>query len=165
MESSVFKQGSFEDEIYRSMEKTLVKNQTEDRHGFNKLAKAADLLNTAAAIFDSAGMSKESKEVTKVLQSMAVDQLMSEAFSLSDLMSKIDVLGVSEHDLHNMLEMSTPAQLINLGKKLHSVLKGDSSLGEEIAQVAKEHDITDPEVKDRLVDKIMTALKVAKFFV
>jgi hypothetical protein len=161
----MFKQDNFEDEIYRSMQTSLVKNQTEDRHGFNKLAKATDLLNTAAYIFDKAGMYNQSKEVTKVLQSLAIDQLMSEAFSLSDLMSKIDVLGISEHDLHNMLEMSPVSQLIHLAKKIGSVLKGDSTLLEEAEKLAKEHDITDPEVKDKLISHIMTALKVAKFFV
>lgn len=69
----MFKQGSFEDELYRSMEKSLVKNQTENKHGFNKLAKAADFLNTAADIFDRAGMSKEAEEIVKILQSLAVD--------------------------------------------------------------------------------------------
>ena len=161
----MFKQGSFEDEIYRSMESSLVKNQTENRHGFNKLAKAADLLNTAADIFDEAGMYEESKEVTKVLQSMAVEQLVSEAFSLDDFMSKVDVLGISEQDLHNMLEMSPVHTLVNLAKKLHGVLKGESTLGDTAEELAKEHDITDPEVKDKLVSQIMTALKVAKFFV
>ena len=160
----MYKLGSFEDEIYRSMEKTLVSHQVENKHGFNKLAKATDLLNTAADIFERAGMSKESEEVTKVLQSMAIDQLVSESFSLSDLTEKIDVLGVSEQDLHNLLEMSTPAQLIHLAKKIGSVLKGDSSLSEEASKLAKEHDITDPEVRDHLIGKIMTALKVAKFF-
>lgn len=161
----MFKQSSFEDEIYRSMEKSLVKNQTENRHGFDKLAKAADLLNTAADIFDDAGMYKESKEITKVLQSMAVEQLVSEAFSLEDFMSKVDVLGISEQDLHNLLEASPVHTLINLAKKLHSVLKGDSTLTEVGKDLAKEHDITDPEVKDKLVSQIMTSLKVAKFFV
>ncbi len=61
--------------------------------------------------------------------------------------------------------MSTPAQLIHLAKKIGSVLKGDSSLSEEASKLAKEHDITDPEVRDHLISKIMTALKVAKFFV
>lgn len=161
----MFKQGSFEDEIYRSMEKSLVKNQTETKHGFNKLAKAADLLNTAAGIFDQAGMYQESEEITKVLQSMAVDQLISEAFSLEDFMSKVDVLGISEQDLHNMLEASPVHSLISIAKKLHGVLKGDSTLAEAGKELAKEHDITDPEVKDKLVSQIMTALKVAKFFV
>lgn len=161
----MYKQGSFEDEIYRSMESTLVKNQTENKHGFNKLAKAADLLNTAADIFDDAGMYEESKEITKVLRSMAVDQLISEAFSLEDFMSKVDVLGISEQDLHNMLEMSPVHTLVNLAKKLHGILKGDSTLVEAGKDLAKEHDITDPEVKDKLVSQIMTALKVAKFFV
>lgn len=161
----MYKQGSFEDEIYRSMEKSLVKNQTETKHGFNKLAKAADLLNEAASIFDDAGMYSESKEVTEVLQSMAVDQLVSEAFSLDDFLSKVDVLGISEQDLHNMLEMSPVHTLVNLAKKLHGVIKGDTTLSEAGKEIAKEHDITDPEVKDKLVSQIMTALKVAKFFV
>jgi hypothetical protein len=69
----MFKQGSNEDEIFRSMETTLVKNQTENTHGFNRLAKAVDLLNTAAAIFEQAGMHEEAAEVTAVLQSLAED--------------------------------------------------------------------------------------------
>ncbi len=69
----MFKQSSFEDEIYRSMESSLVKTQTENHHGFSKLAKAADLLSTAAAIFDKAGLYQEADGVTQVLQSLAKD--------------------------------------------------------------------------------------------
>jgi hypothetical protein len=69
----MFKQSSFEDELYRSMEKTLVKNQTENTHGFNKLAQAADLLNTAADIFDRAGMQEASEDVTNILKELAKD--------------------------------------------------------------------------------------------
>ena len=69
----MYKQSSFEDELYRSMEKTIVKNQTEDKHGFNKLAQAADLLNAAAYIFDRAGMQEESKDVTNILEELAKD--------------------------------------------------------------------------------------------
>lgn len=69
----MFKQGSFEDELYRSMEKTLVKNQTENTHGFNKLAQAADLLNTAADIFDRVGMQEAAEDVTNILQELAKD--------------------------------------------------------------------------------------------
>jgi len=69
----MFKNNSFEDEIYRSMEKTLVSNQVENKHGFNRLAKAVDFLNEAASIFELAGMHKEAAEVTEVLQSLAKD--------------------------------------------------------------------------------------------
>ena len=69
----MFKQGSFEDEIFRSMETSLVKNQTENTHGFNRLAKAADLLNTAAEIFDRAGMTKEAADITQILEDLAKD--------------------------------------------------------------------------------------------
>jgi acid phosphatase family membrane protein YuiD len=69
----MFKQGSFEDEIFRSMETSLVKSQTENKHGFNKLAKAADLLNEAAAIFDNAGMYQESGEIAEILQHLSED--------------------------------------------------------------------------------------------
>jgi hypothetical protein len=73
MTAKLFASNHFEDEIYRSMEKTLVSNQVENKHGFNKLAKAVDFLNEAAAIFEQAGMYKEAAEVTKVLQSLAKD--------------------------------------------------------------------------------------------
>lgn len=67
----MFKLGNFEDEIYRSMEKSLVAAQTEQQHGFNKLAKAIDYLNAAASIFEQAGMQEESDEVSLVLQELA----------------------------------------------------------------------------------------------
>ena len=67
----MFKLGSFEDELYRSMETNLTKNQAENNHGFNRLAKAADLLNVAAAIFDQAGMSDEAADVTQILEDLA----------------------------------------------------------------------------------------------
>lgn len=67
----MYKIGSFEDEIYHSMEKSLVANQTETQHGFNKLAKAADLLNAAASLFEQAGMQEAANEVTDVLQDLA----------------------------------------------------------------------------------------------
>ena len=69
----MFKQGSFEDEIFRSMETSLVKNQTEEKHGLSKLAKAADLLNEAASIFDDAEMFQESKDVSDILQNLIKD--------------------------------------------------------------------------------------------
>lgn len=69
----MFKQGSVEDEIFRSMETSLVKNQVEDRHGFDKLAKAADLLSIAAEIFDNAGMFQESDEIAEILKSLSKD--------------------------------------------------------------------------------------------
>lgn len=62
--------GSFEDEIYQSMEKVLIANQTEQLYGFDKIAKAADLLNNAANIFDKAELYSEASEITDVLKSL-----------------------------------------------------------------------------------------------
>lgn len=67
----MFKQASVEDEIFRSMETTLVKNQTENKHGFSKIAKATDLLNTAAYIFEHADMPEEAADVTEILETLA----------------------------------------------------------------------------------------------
>ena len=73
-EALMFKQaGSVEDEIYRSMENTLVKNQVETQHGLKKLAKAADLLSMAADIFDQAEMYQESAEITEILKNLSKD--------------------------------------------------------------------------------------------
>lgn len=60
-----------EDELLRAMEKSLIKNQTETRYGFDKLAKATDLLNQAAAIFESANMNTEAEEIINILQGLA----------------------------------------------------------------------------------------------
>lgn len=61
----------FEDEIYRSMEKTLVNSQVENKYGLSKLAKATDLLNMAASIFDNAGMVEEASEITEILEDLS----------------------------------------------------------------------------------------------
>jgi hypothetical protein len=150
----MFKYGSIEDEIYRSMEKQLVAEQVEKKHGFNKLAKAADYLNAAASLFEQAGMSQEAKETTMVLYSLAMENL-----SVSDL------AGLSEKDLHNVLEMSTPAQLFSVVKKVSNVATGESSFWDEVKSALKTMDLSDPGVRSAVVSKIVTGLKLAKFFV
>jgi hypothetical protein len=77
-ESNMFKYGSFESEIYRAMEKKLVAKQVEDTHGLNKLARAADYLDSAAELFENAGMHSQAAEVTEVLRKLA-EQLSSKA--------------------------------------------------------------------------------------
>lgn len=139
------------------MENNLVKNQTETVHGFSRTAKAVDLLNTAAVIFDQAGLRKQAEDVERVLQSLAVDQLMSEAFSLSDLK------GLGPGEIHSLLETLHLPELVELGKKLVSVVKGDVGLKEAVVETAKSHDPTNPEGKQKLVNKIMMALKMAEF--
>jgi hypothetical protein len=69
----MFKQPNFGNEIFHSMEKSLVKNQTENTHGLTKLAKAVDYLNDAAAIFDSAGMSSEAAQINEILLALTKD--------------------------------------------------------------------------------------------
>jgi hypothetical protein len=67
----MFKLSSFENEIMSSMEKSLITNQLEDKHNFNKLVKAAEYLNLAAEIFEKAGMKEESIEIIKILEDFA----------------------------------------------------------------------------------------------
>lgn len=67
----MFKIASFENEIYESMEKQLVANQTEDRLGVQKLARAAEYLISAAQVFEQAGMAEEAKMIVEVLQELA----------------------------------------------------------------------------------------------
>jgi hypothetical protein len=72
----MFKYGSIEDELFNSMKKNLVVSQLESEHGFNKLARAIDYLNTAAVIFDKAGFYKEAEEVTEVLTNLTTDEVL-----------------------------------------------------------------------------------------
>ena len=77
----MFKTGSFENEIYQSMEKNLVSNHVETNRGFGKLAKAIDYLNAAADVFERAGMHKQATEITEVLQGL-LQQLSGKTSSL-----------------------------------------------------------------------------------
>lgn len=155
----MFKQSSFEKEIYQSMEKALVKNQSEQQSELNKISRAIDNLNAAAEIFENAGMIEPASDITEVLQSLAMEQLTSKAFSVSDLS------GLDKETLHNLLEMSTPAQLMHFAKKVLTVVKGDKSATDVVEESLKESDLSDPEVREKFISKLMTALKVAKFFV
>lgn len=62
----MFKTASFEEELYRSMEKTLVANQ--DTQDAGRLSKAAEYLSAAAEIFAQAGMTEQAEEIIKVLR-------------------------------------------------------------------------------------------------
>lgn len=69
----MFKSGSIESELMRSMEKQLVSNELETNRGFKKIAKALDYLNAAANIFDKSGFHQEASAITSVLQKVAAE--------------------------------------------------------------------------------------------
>ena len=70
----MFKQVDIANELYRSMEKSLVKNQSEKMtHELIRLAKAVDYLNDAAIIFERVGMTDEADMITEVLAGLAKD--------------------------------------------------------------------------------------------
>lgn len=71
MTDRLFKFGSLEDEIMKSMETSLVKNQHNKIFGHEKLAKAVDHLNAAAEIFDDTGFSKAAEAVTRLIEKLA----------------------------------------------------------------------------------------------
>lgn len=71
MTDRLFKFGSFEEEIMKSMENTLVKYQKDQMYSHEKLAKAVDHLNAAAEIFDDTGFNKESEFITKLIEKIA----------------------------------------------------------------------------------------------
>jgi hypothetical protein len=66
----MFKTFSSENEIYKNMESKLVQSQVEKQHGFDKLAKATELLNKAAIIFENAKMYAEAEEITNVISAL-----------------------------------------------------------------------------------------------
>jgi hypothetical protein len=67
----MFKKASFENELASSMEKELVGNQLDNKYSFNKLAKVADYLNSAAELLDDTGYGAEADMVMKVLAQLA----------------------------------------------------------------------------------------------
>jgi hypothetical protein len=71
MGTKMFKVGSFEEELAKSMERGLVSNRLENKYSFDKIAKVADYLSAAAELLDDTGYSVESEMVTKVLSRLA----------------------------------------------------------------------------------------------
>lgn len=71
MTDRLFKFGSVEQELMKSMEKTLVKNQKNEAFHHDKFSKAVDLLNSAAALFDNAGFNKEAEVITTLIEKLA----------------------------------------------------------------------------------------------
>lgn len=71
MTDRLFKYGSLEDEIMKSMETTLVKYQKDAMYGHEKLGKAVDHLAAAAEIFDDTGFNKEAEVLTKLIEKIA----------------------------------------------------------------------------------------------
>ncbi len=67
----MFKNSSFEQELIEGMSKSLVSNQLENKYSFDKIAKAADYLNSAAEILDDTGMYAEAELVTRLLEKIA----------------------------------------------------------------------------------------------
>lgn len=74
MGTSMFKLGSFEEEIYSSMKKNLVSNQLDDRYSLDKIAKAADYINNAAELLDASGFKVEAEMLTGVLKRLANEE-------------------------------------------------------------------------------------------
>lgn len=66
----MFKYAKSEDEIFNLMNKNLINNQVEKTHGFSRIAKATDYLNSAAVAFEKAGMMEEASEITKILEDL-----------------------------------------------------------------------------------------------
>lgn len=85
MGTKMFKIGSFEAELAKSMEENLVSNGLENKHNFDKIAKAADFLNAAAEIFDDTGFHAEAEVITQVLEKLANNGMRKVAQSIDDL--------------------------------------------------------------------------------
>ena len=70
----MFKLGSFEEEIAKSMQEKLVSNQMEKKYSFDRITKAVDFLNEAASIFDDTGFNAEAEVLTRMIERLAQKQ-------------------------------------------------------------------------------------------
>jgi len=68
----MFKLGSFEEELFKGMEKKLMDSQLDKKYNFDKLSKAAECLTAAAELFNKADMKKEADAVIRLLNKVAV---------------------------------------------------------------------------------------------
>ncbi len=66
----MFKIGSFEEELMKSMNHQMMANEAEEIHGFQKLSKAVDLLAAAAELLEHSGLTEESDDITSILEKL-----------------------------------------------------------------------------------------------
>lgn len=69
--SNLFRVETFEEEIAKSMQSRLVSNRAKKQYSFDKIAKAADFINTAAEILDDTGFAAEAEILVQVLEKLA----------------------------------------------------------------------------------------------
>jgi hypothetical protein len=69
----MFKRDNNEDELFRSMEKSLIAHQTEKQHNLDKVTQVTGLLSTASEIFDQAGMTSEADEILAIVEGLVKD--------------------------------------------------------------------------------------------
>jgi hypothetical protein len=70
----MFKLSNFEKELASSMQENLVSNQLDNKYSFDRIAKAIDLLHSAAEIFDDTGFHVEAEVITLMLEKIASKQ-------------------------------------------------------------------------------------------
>lgn len=66
----MFKLGSFEEELYKNMQRNLDNIKSTEVNDLNKLAKVVQYIHKAASIFEQAGMYKQAKELTTILEGL-----------------------------------------------------------------------------------------------
>lgn len=67
----MFKLSNFEQELAETMQEHLVSNQLDNKYSFDRIAKAIDLLHSAADIFDDTGFHVEAEVITRMLEKLA----------------------------------------------------------------------------------------------
>lgn len=127
MTDRLFKFGSFEDEIMKSMETTLVKYQKDQMYSHDKLAKAVDHLSAAAEIFDDTGFNKEAELLTRFIEKIAHDERLSPTI-VSDTLAEMPE---SEEEFSEPFE-EAPSFRSNQLKDLFKDVKGPHIPAREI---------------------------------
>jgi hypothetical protein len=69
--TKMFKIGSFEIELAKTMQTNLVSNKSEKKYSFDKITKAIDYLNAASEILDDTGFHNEAEVLTSLLETLA----------------------------------------------------------------------------------------------
>lgn len=67
----MFEKKSAADELANFMQRKLIANAVDESFSIDKLEKAVDYLNSAADLFEDAGMHAEAEAVTKVIEKLA----------------------------------------------------------------------------------------------
>lgn len=166
----MFKNENTNNDIMFSMANNLITEKS-------KLLIAIENINKACNLFNKYGFSEQSQELKYISSSLISEQLFKIASKkdindiktiddvseiLSNFKDELKKNNLSEDDMNDIFKSLPTGMSLDFLERIEKVLNGTSTVKEEFKKFIKEKNIFDPEVKEKIMKRLMTAIKLVE---